>query len=115
TYYFSELSFYYSQRRNTMFSRDWSSDVCSSDLHARHLGDHLVRGGQRHYRSPDGLADPALRPGAPVRSVRAAVRHFVLALRILLDRQSVGLVSLVYLGGLLHTYNVHTVIGVGCY
>src|SRR5579883_1998436 len=27
--------FFSSRRRHTRFSRDWSSDVCSSDLHAR--------------------------------------------------------------------------------
>src|SRR5207302_7826730 len=35
------LFFFSSRRRHTRFSRDWSSDVCSSDLHAargRHRG-----------------------------------------------------------------------------
>src|SRR5690606_40764453 len=27
-----------SRRRHTRFSRDWSSDVCSSDLFAQHIG-----------------------------------------------------------------------------
>src|SRR5690606_40779196 len=31
--------FFSSRRRHTRFSRDWSSDVCSSDLH----GDHQLR------------------------------------------------------------------------
>src|SRR5690606_34183722 len=37
--------FFSSRRRHTRFSRDWSSDVCSSDLHRRHLvvGDGAVR------------------------------------------------------------------------
>src|SRR2546422_10842611 len=30
--------FFSSRRRHTRCSRDWSSDVCSSDLHARHRG-----------------------------------------------------------------------------
>src|SRR5207302_4452494 len=30
--------FFSSRRRHTMFSRDWSSDVCSSDLFDEHLG-----------------------------------------------------------------------------
>src|SRR5436309_9466145 len=29
------IFFFSSRRRHTRFSRDWSSDVCSSDLHAR--------------------------------------------------------------------------------
>src|SRR5690606_40797053 len=32
--------FFSSRRRHTRFSRDWSSDVCSSDLHA--LGHHFL-------------------------------------------------------------------------
>src|SRR5690606_11622724 len=31
------IFFFSSRRRHTRFSRDWSSDVCSSDLHAPHL------------------------------------------------------------------------------
>src|SRR5690606_39444105 len=31
--------FFSSRRRHTRFSRDWSSDVCSSDLHA---GEHML-------------------------------------------------------------------------
>src|SRR3546814_2934600 len=62
---------------------DWSSDVCSSDLQPGHLGHHLVRGGQCHHRAPDRLADSAVRPGAPVRDVDAALRAGVVAVRIL--------------------------------
>src|SRR5690606_41763220 len=29
--------FFSSRRRHTRFSRDWSSDVCSSDLHCSHF------------------------------------------------------------------------------
>src|SRR5690606_5835904 len=36
--------FFSSRRRHTRFSRDWSSDVCSSDL-----GDRAVRSGERHH------------------------------------------------------------------
>src|SRR5690606_40532619 len=43
-------------RRHTRFSRDWSSDVCSSDLHAMHVGD----GGQHlGGAGADALADGA--------------------------------------------------------
>src|SRR5207302_4734190 len=31
----SDFFFFSSRRRHTRFSRDWSSDVCSSDLHVR--------------------------------------------------------------------------------
>src|SRR5256884_4602206 len=31
-FYFAEIDFFTSRRRNTNCSRDWSSDVCSSDL-----------------------------------------------------------------------------------
>src|SRR5690606_40487010 len=32
SWYFSPSFFFSSRRRHTRFSRDWSSDVCSSDL-----------------------------------------------------------------------------------
>src|SRR5690606_39964483 len=35
--------FFSSRRRHTRFSRDWSSDVCSSDL----FGDHIAQGAAR--------------------------------------------------------------------
>src|SRR5690606_23034500 len=35
--------FFSSRRRHTRFSRDWSSDVCSSDLDAAAILDELVR------------------------------------------------------------------------
>src|SRR5690606_25746558 len=34
---FSAIFFFSSRRRHTRFSRDWSSDVCSSDLHVAGL------------------------------------------------------------------------------
>src|SRR5690606_35573453 len=43
--------FFSSRRRHTMFSRDWSSDVCSSDL-----------------RGADVPASPEPSPGSPVRN-----------------------------------------------
>src|SRR5690606_40616202 len=51
--------FFSSRRRHTRFSRDWSSDVCSSDLPAVHGGNRAddrpparrgERGGGRHAR-----------------------------------------------------------------
>src|SRR5690606_9666712 len=43
--------FFSSRRRHTRFSRDWSSDVCSSDLHARY-GAARRRYRYLLYRSP---------------------------------------------------------------
>src|SRR5207302_496980 len=50
--YFIIFFFFSSRRRHTRFSRDWSSDVCSSDLPAlatttsnRHLTAHVTRDG----------------------------------------------------------------------
>src|SRR5436309_14366191 len=51
------LFFFSSRRRHTRFSRDWSSDVCSSDLDPR---------GRRH-------TDPRRRPGRRQRLQQAAV------------------------------------------
>src|SRR5690606_40358406 len=52
--------FFSSRRRHTRFSRDWSSDVCSSDL--RTARDRLGRGGHRgHHR-----ALPQQRGGVPL-------------------------------------------------
>src|SRR5690606_40913105 len=45
----SACFFFSSRRRHTRFSRDWSSDVCSSDLIASMylaLRDHAISGGQ---------------------------------------------------------------------
>src|SRR5690606_40885549 len=36
--------FFSSRRRHTRFSRDWSSDVCSSDLRRRQGGTHRSQG-----------------------------------------------------------------------
>src|SRR5690606_39712988 len=37
-----DVFFFSSRRRHTRFSRDWSSDVCSSDLLARQLAPAVV-------------------------------------------------------------------------
>src|SRR5690606_39490818 len=52
--------FFSSRRRHTRFSRDWSSDVCSSDL-GRHLS---------HRRLPSGQ-----RPACPGRADRSEERR----------------------------------------
>src|SRR5690606_39727087 len=47
-----------SRRRHTRFSRDWSSDVCSSDLVAVHTGDpDLVVGARRNSPLVVGVGD----------------------------------------------------------
>src|SRR2546429_9823518 len=40
-YYLLVFFFFSSRRRHTRCSRDWSSDVCSSDLHAASFGAHV--------------------------------------------------------------------------
>src|SRR5690606_25888008 len=64
TYYF----YFSSRRQNTRFSRDWSSDVCSSDLQARvrplALGGLLVSGGERGDLQARRLRQRAAAPGA---------------------------------------------------
>src|SRR5690606_40056524 len=41
--------FFSSRRRHTRFSRDWSSDVCSSDLHAAGLAAPMDPGPDRRH------------------------------------------------------------------
>src|SRR5690606_41151004 len=62
------IFFFSSRRRHTRFSRDWSSDVCSSDLLQGGRGDGIVHGvlaGQGVDDDVDGelrvvLGQPAL-------------------------------------------------------
>src|SRR5690606_9445783 len=65
------LSFFFSsRRRHTRFSRDWSSDVCSSDLEFFFVGDNSSIGligdlqeyrlGYRAFFCGGRAADPAL-------------------------------------------------------
>src|SRR5207302_4761461 len=42
--------FFSSRRRHTRFSRDWSSDVCSSDLAADFGADHHVAPAEQELR-----------------------------------------------------------------
>src|SRR5690606_40611192 len=62
--------FFSSRRRHTSFSRDWSSDVCSSDLSRHVTGDKKTNKCQKNNRRPlkpaGGIAVPAwrnIRPG----------------------------------------------------
>src|SRR2546421_4514240 len=48
--------FFSSRRRHTRSDRDWSSDVCSSDLQQRHLGVHREARLLLHGRLALGLA-----------------------------------------------------------
>src|SRR6266536_5205464 len=44
--------FFSSRRRHTISTRDWSSDVCSSDLVENAIGSNdggIVRSGENHY------------------------------------------------------------------
>src|SRR2546427_10939270 len=72
--------FFSSRRRNTRFDCDWSSDVCSSDLHEARPEQLIVhRGGARHQRGgrsaarggphvEGGAHVPAPDPSGPLRS-----------------------------------------------
>src|SRR6266536_3315340 len=58
-----------SRRRHTRSTRDWSSDVCSSDL--------VVPGG----RSPDGTVGAAVAPDSPAPEVTAATTSITVSRR----------------------------------
>src|SRR5690606_40432894 len=64
------LFFFSSRRRHTRFSRDWSSDVCSSDLYAKGRVIDLSRAAVQHAKALGGGArevdHPALGIGAAV-------------------------------------------------
>src|SRR5207302_3964009 len=51
--------FFSSRRRHTRFSRDWSSDVCSSDLEADEVGRGAIAG-RDIEQSRAGLNETAL-------------------------------------------------------
>src|SRR5690606_40831532 len=61
------LSFFFffsSRRRHTRFSRDWSSDVCSSDLlcvEERSNGHLVINQPAGHLEPDESLAEAALR------------------------------------------------------
>src|SRR5690606_40517523 len=61
--------FFSSRRRHTRFSRDWSSDVCSSDLGPGPLGSRVgpvvgAQVGEEHARRPAGVVAPRLEDDA---------------------------------------------------
>src|SRR5690606_24133447 len=68
TFHFYKHFFFSSRRRHTIFSRDWSSDVCSSDLLLAEI-DTLVSGAHHNphgllgaHPGPEGVHVRALRP-----------------------------------------------------
>src|SRR2546422_10915890 len=97
--------FFSSRRRHTRCSRDWSSDVCSSDLGAHRLehvaqvlvapaegelpGNALGLGERRRGGRRSGGPEGTDVTGRPPR-VRPAARHFALRLRIVQDRLAAG-------------------------
>src|SRR5690606_40389671 len=60
--------FFSSRRRHTRFSRDWSSDVCSSDLE-QHGGDHSDRAAVRPVAQDQSEGDDHRRGQRVARSV----------------------------------------------
>src|SRR5437762_8907187 len=60
------LFFFSSRRRHTRYIGDWSSDVCSSDLHLVHRepDDHLAGGARRPAQGHRGSAAQAEETGA---------------------------------------------------
>src|SRR5690606_39894472 len=81
--------FFSSRRRHTRFSRDWSSDVCSSDLTLLAMVDASV-GGKTAVDVPAGknlvgafhpaaavVADPEVLQTLPVRHARSGVAEML--------------------------------------
>src|SRR5690606_6474492 len=69
------LFFFSSRRRHTRFSRDWSSDVCSSDLatdQAAHDAVDVQLGGRDRERGVAGVVGPQAVPRGPVTGARRA-------------------------------------------
>src|SRR5699024_12067092 len=59
-----------SRRRHTRSKRDWSSDVCSSDLKASYLKDAVDHGAVAYLSEQDYAADI---PGIIVEDIRLAM------------------------------------------
>src|SRR6266849_6153798 len=81
--YYSIFFFFSSRRRHTRSTRDWSSDVCSSDLLAERLaergryrarGDVDVPARDERHDQPDRLAGVALRRGGAVDACKKGER-----------------------------------------
>src|SRR5205809_2829200 len=77
-FFFFFFFFFSSRRRHTRCSRDWSSDVCSSDLSA---ADIATSSGRPSVGFPSALAMATSRFGylfASIRITSASVRHEVM-------------------------------------
>src|SRR3712207_7900274 len=61
--YYEFVFFFSSRRRHTRYWRDWSSDVCSSDLHfpGTKIITTMARDKRDHAREGDVLVDDQLR------------------------------------------------------
>src|SRR5690606_40518609 len=84
------LFFFSSRRRHTRFSRDWSSDVCSSDLNTQGAGGR-GSGGNRlaNRRADDQLAAKGAEPAAQGQRQAGADDVGRLSDRGAVDRKSV--------------------------
>src|SRR5256884_1677207 len=87
--FISCLFFFSSRRRHTRCSRDWSSDVCSSDLHEHQYG---REGGERREAvlARGGKTAP---PAAPPAHWRGHACHGGRAVRAVLGRGEIGRAS----------------------
>src|SRR2546428_1918966 len=74
---YSELFcfFFSSRRRHTRSDRDWSSDVCSSDLEAHVSTKHASPETDAWISSPDGHEKRPSRAQAPAREGRSEERR----------------------------------------
>src|SRR3712207_6972882 len=72
------MNIFSSRRRHTRYWRDWSSDVCSSDLERQRL--HLVRRHERQEVVPDQLVAVAVARAVAVRLEPEVLRARVVAI-----------------------------------
>src|SRR5690606_40078434 len=89
----TSVFFFSSRRRHTRFSRDWSSDVCSSDL--KRLWDTMhdelaaLSDNSLHVVAVDSNHEvPSLQPSVVVRAVQAVLRAARDGIRLQIGRAS---------------------------
>src|SRR5207302_8250608 len=63
--FFFFIFFFSSRRRHTIFSRDWSSDVCSSDLFVRPFQDRNANGSNKRCSPVPSVAHRNNRENRP--------------------------------------------------
>src|SRR5205809_1535622 len=86
--------FFSSRRRHTRCSRDWSSDVCSSDLPGDRLAERLTfEVPERDVDRRDGGDRPALSPVVAERGVQVLPEHGVLECVLSDEARGVDLVD----------------------